>query len=315
MDDILQVAKNYSREKHIELLPTSRGNILDSLEFLFDEVWEEEGVEYPYEIITYLLDCYYVLPERLDLASLFCWQAINHSYYNELLGDLTRRCSDTAGVKKICEDILLQQSKYLPILETFITKLPIKIFHYVASYMLKGYVMKENNVDRRYRASSYDTMIRYIPVMKDIIEKSYGKALCNISNPLIIDSRVLMNIENPVKSRQIIHSFALKLRELLLCHETVITLYRDVIRERFQFTDQDRIYFILFGILYASRCNNFHGNVAARMNSINADRETFKMYTDIFLVEYIILAIHMNCRGQLSDQVLERMKSNSEIML
>ena len=249
------------------------------------------------------------------MASLFCWQAINHSYYNELLGDLTRRCSDTAGVKKICEDILLQQSKYLPILETFITKLPIKIFHYVASYMLKGYVMKENNVDRRYRASSYDTMIRYIPVMKDIIEKSYGKALCNISNPLIIDSRVLMNIENPVKSRQIIHSFALKLRELLLCHETVITLYRDVIRERFQFTDQDRIYFILFGILYASRCNNFHGNVAARMNSINADRETFKMYTDIFLVEYIILAIHMNCRGQLSDQVLERMKSNSEIML
>lgn len=101
----------------------------------------------------------------------------------------------------------------------------------------------------------------------------------------------------------------------LIWHETVITLYRDVIRERFQFTDQDRIYFILFGILYASRCNNFHGNVAARMNSINADRETFKMYTDIFLVEYIILAIHMNCRGQLSDQVLERMKSNSEIML
>ena len=86
------------------------------------------------------------------------------------------------------------------------------------SHMLKGYVIKENNIDRRYRASSYDTMIRYIPVMKDIIEKSYGKALCNISNPLIIDSRVLMNIENSVKSRQIIHSFALKLRELLLCH-------------------------------------------------------------------------------------------------
>ena len=58
-----------------------------------------------------------------------------------------------------------------------------------------------------------------------------------------------MYIENPVKSRQIIHSFALKLRELLLCHETVITLYRDVIRERFQFTDQDRIYFIIFGFL------------------------------------------------------------------
>lgn len=84
MDDILKVAKNYSKEKHIELLPVKENNILDSLHFLFDENWEDEGIQYPYEIITYLLDCYYVLPERPDLASLFCWQAINHSYYNEL---------------------------------------------------------------------------------------------------------------------------------------------------------------------------------------------------------------------------------------
>lgn len=36
--------------------------------------------------------------------------------------------------------------------------------------------------------------------------------------------------------------------------------------------------FVLFGVLYASRCNNFHGNVAARMNSINVNKDTFKMY-------------------------------------
>ena len=34
---------------------------------------------------------------------------------------------------------------------------------------------------------------------------------------------------------------------------------------------EERLSFVLFGILYASRCNNFHGNVAARMNSINAN--------------------------------------------
>lgn len=171
MDDILKIAKNYSKEKHIELLPASENNILDSLLFLFDENWEEEGAEYPYEIITYLLDCYYVLPERPDLASLFCWQAINHSYYNELLGDLSRRCSDTDGVKKVCEDILSNKAKYDPILQQFIVKLPIKVFHYVASYMLKGYIMDRANIDRRYRASSYDTIKRYIPVIRDIIEK------------------------------------------------------------------------------------------------------------------------------------------------
>ena len=62
--------------------------------------------------------------------------------------------------------------------------------------------------------------------------------------------------------------------------------------------------FVLFGALYASRCNNFHGNVAARMNSINANKDTFKMYTDMFLTEYIILAIHLNSQGALSDMVL-----------
>ena len=33
----------------------------------------------------------------------------------------------------------------------------------------------------------------------------------------------------------------------------------------YKFTEVERMSFVLFGILYASRCNNFHGNVAARM--------------------------------------------------
>ena len=73
--------------------------------------------------------------------------------------------------------------------------------------------------------------------------------------------------------------------------------------------------FVLFGGLYASRCNNFHGNVAARMNSINANKDTFKMYTDMFLTEYIILAIHLNSQGVLSDAVLNKVKENVDLMI
>lgn len=65
----------------------------------------------------------------------------------------------------------------------------------------------------------------------------------------------------------------------------------------------------------ASRCNNFHGNVAARMNSINANKDTFKMYTDMFLTEYIILAIHLNSQGALSDVVLNKVKKNANLMI
>lgn len=66
---------------------------------------------------------------------------------------------------------------------------------------------------------------------------------------------------------------------------------------------------------HASRCNNFHGNVAARMNSINANKDTFKMYTDMFLTEYIILAIHLNSQGALPDMVLNKVKENANLMV
>lgn len=78
---------------------------------------------------------------------------------------------------------------------------------------------------------------------------------------------------------------------------------------------KERLTFVLFGILYASRCNNFHGNVAARMNSIHANKDTFKMYTDIFLTEYVILGMHMNSRGMFSDIALDKIKENANLMI
>lgn len=51
------------------------------------------------------------------------------------------------------------------------------------------------------------------------------------------------------------------------------------------------------------------------MNSINADKNTFKMYTNMFLTEYIVLAIHMNSQGMLSDTVLDRVKDNVSLMI
>lgn len=51
------------------------------------------------------------------------------------------------------------------------------------------------------------------------------------------------------------------------------------------------------------------------MNSINANRDTFKMYTDMFLTEYIILAIHMNSQGKLSDVALDKVKKNVNLMI
>ena len=38
-------------------------------------------------------------------------------------------------------------------------------------------------------------------------------------------------------------------------------------------------------------------------------------YTDMFLTEYIILAIHLNSQGALSDVVLNKVKKNANLMI
>ena len=316
----MRLAKNYSKECHLNLLLCGDNNILENIHFLYDENWENQGASYPYEILTYLFDSYYVLPQRPDLAALFCWQAINHSYYVQQLNDNSVGfCLDTKGVEFVRGAILANwNNKYKAILEPFLERLPDKTFHYVASYMIKGYAMEKNGIAEKYRASSYKSLKGKILLLSEILDNAYGKSYCQISNPTLIGNAVDLGISaaNKGKSRAITHSFGIKLRALMLGEEAEITFCdAQVTKKKYRFTDEERLAFVLFGILYASRCNNFHGNVAARMNSINANRDTFRMYTDMFLTEYIILAIHMNSQGELSDMALNEVGKNVNLML
>lgn len=261
-----------------------------------------------------------ILPQRPDLAALFCWQAINHSYYVQQLSDNSVGfCLDTKGVEFVRGAILANwNNKYKAILEPFLERLPDKTFHYVASYMLKGYAMEKNGIAEKYRASSYKSLKGKISLLSEILDNAYGKSYCQISNPTLIGNTVDLGISdaNKGKSRAITHSFGIKLRALMLGEEAEITFCdAQGTKKKYKFTDEERLSFVLFGILYASRCNNFHGNVAARMNSINANRDTFRMYTDMFLTEYIILAIHMNSQGELSDMALNEVGKNVNLML
>lgn len=319
MDDILKLAKNYSKDYHLQLLPCGENNILNKINFLYDDNWEKQNA-YPYEILTYLFDSYYVLPQRPDLSALFCWQAINHSYYLQQLSDnKVGFCQDTKGVELVRDALLIGwDNKYKIILEPFLEKLPIKTFHYVASYMLKGYAMENNGIAEKYRSTSYKSLKGKIPILSGILSDSYGKAYCTIAQPVVGNNKVHFGIHsvNKGKSRSIIHSFAIKLRELMLGEEVEISSGNtQIIKQKYKFTDKERLTFVLFGILYASRCNNFHGNVAARMNSIHANKDTFKMYTDIFLTEYVILGMHMNSRGMFSDIALDKIKENANLMI
>lgn len=85
------------------------------------------------------------------------------------------------------------------------------------------------------------------------LDNAYGKSHCQISNPTLIGNVVNLGIDNANKrkSRDVTHSFGMKLRALMLGKEVEIT-FCDVQRtkKKYKFTDEERLSFVLFGILY-----------------------------------------------------------------
>ena len=316
MLNTLNLIKNYDKSMHLSRI-TIKTNILDSLEYIYEPNWDTNPDSAPYEIVTQLMDCYYCLPERPDLAALFCWQALNNSYNQYLLADTsTQRLQDTKGITKLITHISNNASKYLPYLIPYYMKISDKTYRYVASYILKGYAIEQSGFPEKYLSSSYVTFKKKFPNIFQIITNSYGFAYQSIASATITANKVSLNISDPNKSRTIVHSFSKKLRELIENGITKIDVKTPTpTQQTINFSNEEKITFVLFSILYASRCNNFHGNVASRLNSIYSNEESFTMYTNLFLLEYITLAISLNEQNILSDSSLFKLKANEKLIL
>ena len=315
MKNLLDLAKEYDKNVHVHLLPNIDNNIISNMNFIYDIRWQNGDIEPPYYILTYLMDCYYCLPQRPDLATLFGWQAINNGYNEWLIDDVTKtRLVDTDGITRLISEIYGNYPKYKPLLKDYFLQIPLKSFRYIASYLLKGYVITEKGYSDKYLPGAYRGLIKRIPILKNILLDSYGSALLDISSPLVVDHEIRINADI-CKSRNITHSFALKLLKLFRDHSVHINSRNGEMERQYTITDEEELTIVIFGLLYASRCNNFHGNVASRLNSLNADKETFEMYTDMFLIEYMIIAVILNIKGLLSDDVLREVHTNFLLML
>ena len=93
----------------------------------------------------------------------------------QLLANVVKS-NDTRGVELVRKTIITGWSKYEPILTPYLEKMPMKAFHYAAAYLLKGYAIEQRGIAEKYAASSYKTLTKQIPILKDILKDSYGKA-------------------------------------------------------------------------------------------------------------------------------------------
>lgn len=292
-----------------------QSSLPDALTFIYNPAWDLNVDEAPYEILTQLMDCYYCLPERPDLATLFCWQAINHSYNELSLSDsgIKGMLKDSEGIDRLLDEIINGYSVYKSYLLPYIKALPDKAYKFVASYILKGYIISACGANLKYANQSYTQFVRKYSRLYSVITRTYGEILFNDSSPRIENNQLKLYADSG-KSRRITHSLSQKLRQLVEVQSADFEL-KDKSIENVTFTDKESLELVIRFILYASRCSNFHGNVASRLNSDHAHEKTFVMYNNLFLLEYILLAISLHFQGYLTDECLSKLKANEELIL
>lgn len=313
-DILLALAEKYEKAKHLDNIPYLSNN--EKLIQIYDPSWNDDTM--PYEVLTFLLDCYYCLPERPDLATLFCWQAINN-IYNRLLqiNNESNKLMDSKGIETLVKTLGENISNYIGYLRPYYASLTENTYHFIASFILRGYSASESGINEKYISSSYFSFKKHFYDFWIIVDKTYGKAYKDICNPSVVDGYKLnYGITDADASRKIIHSFSLKIRELLNTGRTEVSEPNNPEgKHTIEHNDEKNLGFVMFCILYASRCSNFHGNVASRLNSIYAEDEYYSSYFNLFLLEYIILAISLNNIGILSTSALEKLKGNERLRI
>lgn len=316
---IINLIKNYSREEHLRLMQGTLNidySKLKSLSPIYSERWTKDSV--PYVAKTHVIDAYYSLPERPDIAFTSLWKAINNSYNNYYLKQVfgnpsCKQLSDTKSLEKVLEHIANDANKIITaehtiesLVDLYIEKIPDKTYRFIASYILKGMAIMDtsssNNLSEIYALSSYKTFKNKFVDIHNTIEKTYGKKYRNICSVDIASDKatVQFNIEKSSKdkSRKLIHSLAESLKGML--EGNGAELKNGNFSGKIELLSfQQRLYFLIFIILYSVRNNNTHGNVASRMNSAYTNTESFEAAEYIFLLGHMFLSLIMYRNGDL----------------
>ncbi len=332
MKDKLKVLKNYDKNTHLQNLYMGKMKELiklKNLNYIYSNEWDK-GSNYPYVPITHLLDSYYCLPERPDMAFTFLWKAINSVYNIHYLikagqGEsisgvsITGREGDGKKLECILESIsnnlndkiVYQGNSFtlIEIIDLYIEKMPIKTLRFVSSYILKGLVIDNQlnysgitgNMKNTYLTSQYKTFKSTFDDLFQIIRDTYGNSYLNIATLVsnTHNSQIDVISTNKEKSRAITHSLSAKLKEMLINKSTEITDSNNVNYTLIINNDLEFLKFVFNAILYAIRNTSFHGNAASRYNSRTFDEESIESSTYIYLLGHLLLSLCLYVNGEI----------------
>ncbi|POD30571.1 hypothetical protein BKM14_19445 [Pseudomonas syringae pv. syringae] len=326
LTDLYKLVTDYTSEAHEKLLPAPESETLEwfkNFRFLSPASWAADPKKIPYIAATTLIDSYSCLPRRPDMAFTYLWTAINNSYNDLFLRHnvSSQRLGDTKAIEKSLEliSVILKlevhekatsseayESKTInEIVIEFAKRLPNKTLNFLSSYILKGMAITKHNGNQKpppireiHISSSYQSFASRFQEIHNYLYWNFGQNHSNICSITESTDKTSVDFgisnQNADKSREITRAMRKELQRIIVNNPTLDQFDKkgNSLPRAVAFTSEiQRLEFLVFSFLYASRNNNIHGNVASRVNSIFSNSETITAATWNFLFGYFYLSL------------------------
>jgi len=313
---VANLALSYNKSKHIQIATFQNNDELASWYKSFKKIRPSNWIakkDLPAIVLSSLVDSYYLLPERPDMAFPFLWSGIN-SIYNDLyiskLPASAKTVKDSDGIDAAAGLIVSVLDDEIPLgikkfgrdkitirdlLKEYIAKAETRNLNYAASTYLKGYAISNHNatcaphdcIRKILISQSYKTALNKFKDLHDHICATAGTKY--LANSTINENSDKTDCEiKPVNndySRKITHAIGEEIRTLTISANPT-----------FFASDNVWILFIVHTFLYSSRNSAIHGNSTSRINSAHFDKDHVKSAIWTYKIGYCVLSILLYIR-------------------
>jgi hypothetical protein len=299
--------------------------------FMFDPQWSTAAHKLPSKVASLLLDSYYHLPDRPDLAFLCLWMAFNSSFSqiavresyltnkSNLSDDFGLDCAAEAITNNANMGIVIDGSNrtLLDFLLLAMKVIPQKLTSMIATNAVRSIAFKLHQCGGRYESKAFNGLKGNFPILGQLIIDCHGSAYSHIVSPFIgIKNREIDLISNdPKRSQNIIRSLSQVFQDLFRTGNSTMRSHNSTQVSALTLTESERISLLLRYVLYASRNNLSHGKVSSRLNSDTANPESYKSNIYLYIVCYAFLSILFVNLGHASNIVIRQAMQNLKLIL
>lgn len=319
MLNLLDLMRDYSRHKHEKRIHDSTsGSALKfgGLSYIDDPDWvvskstavtQMVGRPFPLKIASHLVDSYYPLPQRPDMAFSFLWMAINAAFHQlavrESYAANKKNITDDYGLDCTVTSIMKTGTTIVGLdgsfrdlsgwFEHLIAAVPDKLLSMVATMCVQSVAINHHNCSDQYRSLAFNGLKKREPDLVRAIEASYGAAYACLCNPVIdIASKELdYALSNPRDAQRIIRSLTFDLRRLIKGEAVTMLEHNSTTEHKVHLTLSSRLKFFVRNVLYASRNNIAHGKVSSRLNSNTTKKDSYDANIYLYIAGYIVLSV------------------------